>query len=188
MVGESAPRGVDTGHGRTLRSAGVSSLLIASLGIAFFYWFGLRVSDVVPSGGSIDHRGLTDRLLVTAIPAVLLAVFVLWARYRRGVQVDSSGLVVRRLLSSRTVRWDEIDAVRLERLEFVNTLGKLSSYAPVLEFRDGDVLLLRELGGQSTSRRLPRSRLTRNVATIASYLEQHRTHDQGSATESAGDG
>lgn len=163
--------------GKTLRSTGALSLLIAASGIGFLYWFGFHVADAVRPEGPIDHRGLTDRLIVTAIPPALLAVFVLWAWYRRGVRVGPSGLVVRPLLSSRTVRWDEIGAVRLERLEFVSTLGKLSTYAPVVEFRDGDVLLLRELGGQSTPHRLPRSRLARNVATIASYLDQYHTPD-----------
>lgn len=162
-----------------LRSAGASFLFISAPGVVLLFWFGLYAGPVAGPGGAIDHRGLTDRLVVAAIFPAILAVLGLWTWYRRGVRVDSSGLVVRRLLSSRTVRWDEIDAVRLERLEFISTLGKLSTYAPVLEFRDGDVLLLRELGGQSTPRRLLRSRLTRNVATIASYLDQHQPHDHG---------
>lgn len=153
---------VDTGKAVTLRPLLSWILLFQSL---VFCPVALGFVFAIPDGSA--------HLPLSAIVVLGLGITVppLWFGFV--VCVRPAGLVARKGFSRRKVGWDEIDGVRLDVLK---SCRRVNRYAPVLELRSGAELLLGELSGLSTERRLARSSPARQVEIIGRYLNDHRQH------------
>lgn len=165
VIGRSTPRGVDT-RPVMLRPWRNWFFMVAALVALLIGW-----ATVSSSGDS----GLASLWEWLGPPVVFFWLF----RWRRiGVRVQATGLIERSLFSSREIRWDEIDSVRLEQMR-VAARSSLNWYGPVLALRSGETMPLRELRDQSTERHAPRSLPARHVAVIASYLNDSRSQGRG---------
>lgn len=162
MVGSPTSANVDTRRSVTLRPWPAWALLLSG---------GLLVASPLPLllDGSTRHVG--SLVFSEAFGLFALACDVaIWFSLR--VRVRPSGVVVpRRTFSSRLVRWDEIDNVRLD---LVRRLGRLRYYGPVFELRSGEELAVRALTVLVRQRRLARSGPARHVSVIRHYLEEYR--------------
>lgn len=166
MVGSPTSGNVDTRRSVTLRPWPAWLFLLSG---------GLVVTSPLPVLFSASPRNIGLAVFLEAWGLLALACdVVIWFSLR--VRVRPSGVVVPRrtfwpTFSSRLVRWDEIDNVRLD---LVRRFGRLTYYGPVLELRSGEELAVRALTVLVRRRRLARSGPARHVSVIRRYLDEYR--------------